>query len=45
MDLQVTIQTTHLGFDYDIELHSWHQKLCAYRVFNNTERKELLEGG
>ncbi|GAA0782724.1 MULTISPECIES: PcfJ domain-containing protein [Pseudomonadati] len=45
MDLKLTIQTTHLGFDYDIELHSWHQKLCAYRVFNNTERKELLEGG
>lgn len=44
MDLQLTIQTTNLGFDYDIELHSWHQKLCAYRVFG-TKSKELLEGG
>ncbi|GGP55155.1 hypothetical protein GCM10009347_22410 [Shewanella algicola] len=44
MDFQLTIQTTHLGFDYDIELHSWHQKLRAYRVFD-TKPKELLEGG
>ena len=44
MDLQLTIQTTNLGFDYDIELHSWHQKLCAYRVFG-TKSQELLEGG
>lgn len=44
MDLQLTIHTTHFGFDYDIELHSWHKKLCAYRVFA-AKPKELLEGG
>lgn len=44
MDLQLTIPTSNLGFDYDIELSSWQQKLQAYRVFE-TKPKELLEGG
>ncbi len=44
MDLQLTIPTSKLGFDYDIELHSWHEKLRAYRVFKS-KPKELLEGG
>jgi hypothetical protein len=33
MDLQLTIQIFDLGFDYDIELHSWQQKQQAFRVF------------
>lgn len=44
MDLQLTIQTSDLGFDYDLELHSWQQKLQAFRVFG-TKPKERLEGG
>ncbi|WP_445945670.1 PcfJ domain-containing protein [Shewanella sp.] len=44
MDLQLTIQTSVLGFDYDIEVNSWQQKLQAYRVFG-TKPKERLEGG
>lgn len=44
MDLQLTIQTSDLGFDYDLELNSWQQKLQAFRVFG-TKPKERLEGG
>lgn len=44
MDLQLTIQTSDLGFDYDLELNSWQQKLQAFRVFG-TKSKERLEGG
>ncbi|MEZ9539131.1 PcfJ domain-containing protein [Shewanella sp. 10N.286.51.B8] len=40
----ISIPTSAFGFDYDIELHDWHSKLQAYRVFK-TKAKELLEGG
>ena len=39
----LTISTTELGYDFDIELSSWHDKLCGYRVFPN--KKTPLDGG
>ena len=44
MALQLTIPTPNFGFDYDIDLSRWQQKLHAYRVFK-TKPKELLKWG
>ncbi|MDO6498819.1 PcfJ domain-containing protein [Photobacterium sanguinicancri] len=39
----LTISTTELGYDFDIELSSWHNKLSGYRVFPH--ERTPLDGG
>ncbi|MDK9771273.1 PcfJ domain-containing protein [Vibrio sp. B181a] len=40
----ITLPTTMLGFNYDIELEHWQKNLHGYRVFSDG-KKVLLDGG
>ncbi len=44
MSQHLIIPTSSLGLGYDLELHSWHQRLQAFRVFEG-DTKERLDGG
>ncbi|KLV03693.1 hypothetical protein ABT56_17920 [Photobacterium aquae] len=44
MSTMITIPTTMLGFNYDIELDNWHNKLSGCRVYQSGEQ-EPLDGG
>nr|PMH88905.1 hypothetical protein BCU57_19230 [Shewanella sp. 10N.286.48.B5] len=44
MNQHIVIPTRSLGFEYDLELHNWHHKLKAFRVFED-KPKEPLDGG
>jgi hypothetical protein len=44
MTAALTIPMRDLGFDYDVELHGWHDGLAGFRTFNH-QSNEQLEGG
>ena len=43
MTALLTIPTRTLGFDYDIEISDWSQKLAGFHVFEGDRRP--LDGG
>ncbi|WP_299792364.1 PcfJ domain-containing protein [uncultured Shewanella sp.] len=44
MSQSLTIPTSLLGFDYNIELESWSNSLHAFKIFDG-KPKEVLDGG
>lgn len=42
--VQLSVTTSALGFDYDLVIEDWNQKLNGYRTYASGV-KEKLEGG